>query len=247
MSAPVPAYVGEVFRSIQGEGIWVGVPQVFLRLAGCRRACPYCDTDRFRDRPPEALLRFEAGDELVPNPVDAARLRAAVDELAAATPGIHSLSVTGGEPLEQPDFLVPFLESFRETKLPVYLETNGLEEAAARRAAPVVDIVSLDIKLPGLSCEEQAFGIYERVLPLFRGRGLFCKIVLTAEVDMREFIEAVCLVARAGEEIPVVLQPASPPGVSPSPRAMMRAVLAAGRYCRDVRLIPQCHKLLDLP
>ncbi|MBN1885341.1 MAG: 7-carboxy-7-deazaguanine synthase QueE [Candidatus Krumholzibacteriota bacterium] len=247
MTTPATAYVAELFRSVQGEGPWVGALQVFLRLAGCRRRCPYCDTNRFRHRPDAAIIRGPRGEKRFPNPVAMQRVRLAVDELVAATPGLHSLSVTGGEPLEQPDFLVPFLEDFRETGVPVYLETNGLEEEAARCAAPLVDIVSLDIKLPGLSGEFGAFETYERVLPLFRGRGLFCKIVVTAGFDAAEFIEAVCLVARAGEEIPVIVQPASPPGTSPDAETLMRSVLAAGRYCRQVRLIPQCHKLLDLP
>jgi len=37
--------VVEMFYSIQGEGKFAGVPSVFIRLAGCTRQCPFCDTD----------------------------------------------------------------------------------------------------------------------------------------------------------------------------------------------------------
>lgn len=40
--------VNEIFYSLQGEGFHTGRPAVFLRLSGCNRMCPFCDTDHSR-------------------------------------------------------------------------------------------------------------------------------------------------------------------------------------------------------
>jgi len=37
--------LSEIYLSLQGEGIWVGVPMVFVRTTGCHRRCRYCDTE----------------------------------------------------------------------------------------------------------------------------------------------------------------------------------------------------------
>jgi 7-carboxy-7-deazaguanine synthase len=146
-----PGYLSEIFCSIQGEGIYVGVTQIFLRLAGCSFCCGYCDTREAAVRPDEYVVYgIEPTKRTFPNPVSASVLSADIEKAVRSTPGLHSLSVTGGEPLEQPDFLEVFLPLFRRSGVPVYLETNGLHEIAAARIAPLVDIVSMDIKLPSL-------------------------------------------------------------------------------------------------
>ena len=42
---PTTLWVHSIFPTIQGEGIFAGVPAVFLRLGGCNLQCPFCDTD----------------------------------------------------------------------------------------------------------------------------------------------------------------------------------------------------------
>ena len=76
--------ISEIYRSIQGESTFAGLPCVFVRLTGCSLRCTWCDTAH----------AFEGGAEL---PVDEVARRA----LAF---GIPVVEITGGEPLEQPGF-----------------------------------------------------------------------------------------------------------------------------------------------
>ena len=73
--------VSELFTSIQGEGIWVGVPSIFLRVSGCNLRCVWCDTP-YASWEPEGDHR-EASD---------------IFEEIAANPVAH-IVITGGEPL----------------------------------------------------------------------------------------------------------------------------------------------------
>ncbi|MDE5642949.1 MAG: 7-carboxy-7-deazaguanine synthase QueE [Muribaculaceae bacterium] len=93
--------VNEIFYSLQGEGFHCGTPAVFLRLSGCNRACPFCDTDHH----------------------DGTMMSA--DEIAstvAAYPARH-IVVTGGEPTLQLDSAL--LGVLKKLGFYIQIETNG--------------------------------------------------------------------------------------------------------------------------
>jgi len=242
-------YIAEVFRSIQGEGPYVGYLQVFVRFSGCSLRCAYCDTPRAQERASVCILRGDSpAGGLLPNPVDAHELASFVRTLAEASAGIHSMSATGGEPLEQGEFLRAFLREIKNGGLRVYLETNGLFEDAARATAPLVDVASIDIKLPSLCGGGDLLGIYRRVLPIFRQHELFCKVVVAEGFEASEFDEAVRLVANLDARTPFIIQPATPnAGRGGMKGAELLACYAtAAAHLRDVRVIPQCHPLMGL-
>lgn len=247
MTTAVRGYVHEVFRSIQGEGPSVGVLQTFVRLSGCSARCRYCDSPDARDRAPRCAVRGPAGARHLANPVSVEELVSAVRALSDA-PGFHSMSVTGGEPLEQPAFLARLLGRSRSEGIPVYLETNGLHAEAAREVAGLVDYVSLDVKLPSL-CAGVSLEGYRRVLPLFRGALLFCKAVVAEGFSMAELAGAARIVAEHDRRTTFVIQPATPvPGCGTvSGDVLLACHAAAAAHLDDVRVIPQCHRLLGLP
>jgi len=242
-------YCAEIFRSIQGEGLYTGLLQVFVRTAGCSLSCAYCDTAFARQRVGTCRIRTGERSLTLQNPVSAGTVAREVAALAVDVPGLHSISITGGEPLEQPAFVAALAARLRALALPLYLETNGLREEAAERIAPLVDIVSLDIKLPSLCGGGDLFPVYERVLPVFAGRRLFCKIVVAEGYSPREFEDAARMVARFGEDIPLVIQPAHPAGACrpAAPGDLLACHREASRVLRQVRVIPQCHRILSLP
>jgi len=94
-------FVGEIFSSVQGEGLYAGRRQVFVRFAGCGLSCIYCDTPEFRRRDVGwCRIEGKAGSgnfEKRPNPLKSSDVFREV--LRLTTPDIHSVSLTGGEPL----------------------------------------------------------------------------------------------------------------------------------------------------
>ncbi|HQI27015.1 MAG TPA: 7-carboxy-7-deazaguanine synthase QueE [Sedimentisphaerales bacterium] len=104
--------VVEVFHSLQGEGTLVGVPSVFVRLAGCPLRCRWCDTAYAWD--------YSVGEEL--EPVE-------IVERVVRRPCRHVV-LTGGEPLVGEDFgvrrgIVGLTHSLRALGKHVTIETAG--------------------------------------------------------------------------------------------------------------------------
>jgi 7-carboxy-7-deazaguanine synthase len=113
--------VHEIFTSVQGESTFVGLPCVFVRLAGCNLRCAWCDT-------PGAL---EGGE----------RLGRAEVLARALEPGIRLVELTGGEPLLQPGSR-PLLVELCDAGRTVLLETNGSLDLAGLdpRVHKIVDL-----------------------------------------------------------------------------------------------------------
>lgn len=238
-------FISEIFLSFQGEGLHVGRLQLFVRFAGCSLGCRYCDSVSAQTRPAE----FRAGDMILPNPVTIRDLMDRVGALLEGVEGLHSISVTGGEPLEQPRFLEAFLSQGRSLGVPFYLETNGLHPSAAESVFPLVDIISLDIKLPSLCGGDDLFELYERILPLTSGIDTFCKVVVTDGLRREEFVRAIDLVAGRDPGTPLVIQPVTPIGGCGRPsRELLEALyLEAAESLEDIRVIPQCHRIIGIP
>lgn len=117
--------ITEIFHSLQGESRTVGIPTVFVRLTGCPLRCQYCDT----------AYAFHGG-EIMPLPTILKRV---------AGYKCNYVTVTGGEPLAQPNCL-PLLQQLCERGYQVSLETSGA--MAIDHVDERVSIV-LDIKTPG--------------------------------------------------------------------------------------------------
>lgn len=241
-------WLHEIFRSVQGEGIYTGVMQVFVRFSGCGFSCSYCDSIAVKERRESCSCSMPGGDLELENPVSA-EAAATLALSLAAMPGTHSISVTGGEPLDQPEFLQEFLELAGRCGLPLYLETNGLDTSALESVVRLVDIISLDVKLPSLCGGDDIFPAYAETLAAAADRDLFCKIVVTGGTDPEEFGRAVGIIAGAGKGIPLVIQPATPKDAAapPDPQLLIELAGAAAEELEDVRVIPQCHPMLGLP
>jgi 7-carboxy-7-deazaguanine synthase len=122
---PGTLLIHEIYRSIQGESTFAGLPCVFVRLTACHLRCGYCDT-------PHAFTQGQSMslDDVV---TQAERL------------GGTLIEITGGEPLLQPEVL-PLMSRLADLGRTVLLETSGACDIA--EVDPRVRII-LDIKTPG--------------------------------------------------------------------------------------------------
>lgn len=245
------APVAEVFHSVQGEGPLVGVPQVFVRLAGCDLDCLYCDTPHARSCPLAARVEWPEGEHLlVPNPVTLSRVMAAVQELGAAhpRPAVRSCVLTGGEPLLYADFCLALAGALQQVDLPVYLETAGHRTAALARVSPFASWVSMDLKLPSTLRRPVPLEVFGDSAAACQAE-LLVKVPVAELVSLAELREGLEAVAKARRELTLVLQPLTPMGGLKPPRfsRLLEMLDLAARYFRDVRIIPQCHRLLGAP
>lgn len=236
----------EVFSSIQGEGLFVGCRQVFVRLAGCNISCRYCDTRESFITP--SLARIEAGPGCrnffdAANPVPVSDLVAYVAALCQ-TPH-HSISVTGGEPLLFPHVIVA-LSVLRDKGVRLYLETNGTLPAELQAVIDSLDIISLDFKLPSVLDGKEYWREHAEFLRIAATKIAFVKVVLTGETTQAEIERTIGLIAGVDSRIPLVFQPVTPiNGVNcvESSKALLWQEQALLQLS-DVRVIPQTHKIM---
>jgi 7-carboxy-7-deazaguanine synthase len=117
--------IHEIYRSLQGESTFAGLPCVFIRLTACNLRCVYCDT-------PHAFVQGEV--------LDLERIVALALEL-----GDELVEITGGEPLLQPE-VYPLMTRLADAGKTVLLETSGAIDTHTVDAR--VHII-LDVKTPG--------------------------------------------------------------------------------------------------
>ncbi len=238
-------YVSEIFSSFQGEGPWAGVKQVFVRLAGCSLGCSYCDTPAAQR--PSRWCRVEReplarGFYLKPNPIEPAEVCAEVERVW--DPSFHSVSLTGGEPLEQPEELAVLMSHLRAAGFAIYLESNGTLPAALAGVVEHAGIISMDVKLHTSGGTGDLLDRHAEFLALIGGRPVFLKAVITARTDPWEAARAFSALSHIRRDVPLVLQPVSPAGGEEPPDFDKLAYFqhVAGDYFDEVRIIPQMHK-----
>jgi len=116
----------EIFYSIEGEGIEIGRPEVFVRLSGCNLRCVWCDTK----------YAWENGKEMSVEEV--------IEEVKKYP--CKNVSITGGEPLLQRNELLELIRKLKDLGYWIQINTNGtiFDEEIFR----LVDLISMDCKCP---------------------------------------------------------------------------------------------------
>ncbi len=213
--------INEIFASIQGEGVYVGYKQLFVRFCNCNLKCNYCDTE------------FMDGKDY--NPCELA------DEVNKYT-DVHSVSLTGGEPLLQSEFLKDFLPRVSKK---IYLETNATLADKFLEVKPFIDIVSADIKLESATGIKDTFKFHDKFFEACRGVETFAKIVFNDKITDDEITKCCELGKKYGIEL--ILQPEMVvDGMSVTSDFCAQILDKFLTKYENVRLIPQMHKFLDV-
>jgi 7-carboxy-7-deazaguanine synthase len=250
----------EIFSAIQGEGLNVGTRQIFIRFALCDLRCHFCDSANTWNAPTQCKIERSPGlrdFEIHSNPISLSMILEWVER--QNIPCLHdSISLTGGEPLLHASFLKEFLPQVRAaTGLPIYLETGGHRPEQLMMVLPYIDSVGMDFKLPSVS-GEQRFSEHARFLQICNDSQVdtFVKIIISDRTDSMELERVAELLADVNPEIPVFLQPVTPLGEStqivdapivlaPAPDQVLRWQAMMKRLIKQVRVVPQTHKILN--
>lgn len=235
----------EMFSSIQGEGKYVGCRQVFVRFAGCNLACRYCDTENAPAKHPVCQVETHAGSRAFreeKNPLSLAQAAEEINRLLREV-SHQAVSFTGGEPLLQADFIHALRPLVAAS---FFLETNGTCTQQLAAIIGDIDIISMDIKLPS-ALPQPVWEEHRSFLRIARAKDLYLKMVLSAETREEEFLEGVRLIREEAPDALLILQPVTPFGgcEAIAPARVLALQAAAARQLRDVRVIPQTHRMMQ--
>jgi 7-carboxy-7-deazaguanine synthase len=119
--------ITEIYKSIQGESSYTGLPCVFVRLTGCNLRCEWCDTD----------YAFTGGHRMTVEDV--------AWEVEQLSPNGGLVEITGGEPMLQEHDVLLLMERLLNSGYNVLLETSG-ERPLEKVPREIIKIV--DVKCP---------------------------------------------------------------------------------------------------
>jgi 7-carboxy-7-deazaguanine synthase len=214
--------ISEMFSSYQGEGLYVGEKQIFVRFYGCNLKCSYCD---------EIEKRYEV--------YDTKRVVSEIKKLSKKE-NIKTISFTGGEPLLYVDEIKSIIKELNGYKF--MLETNGIFYKELKKIIKFIDIVSMDIKLPHYTGKD-FFNEHLEFLKVSRDK-VYVKVIFDNKVDIRDFKKAVNLVSKVSKKIPFFIQPIS--GKKLDFKVIDKLYFIAIRKLSNVRFLPQIHKLINV-
>src|SRR5437762_9899981 len=99
-------YIIEIYKSVQGESSFAGLPCIFVRLAGCNLRCTWCDSE----------YTFSGGKKMSLDEVEA--------EVNKLSP-VQLIEITGGEPMLQERELLPLMDRLLASRHTLLIETSG--------------------------------------------------------------------------------------------------------------------------
>jgi 7-carboxy-7-deazaguanine synthase len=202
----------ELYKSVQGESSFAGLPCIFVRLAGCNLRCAWCDSE----------YTFTGG-----KPFTEDEIVAQIEALAPCT----LVEFTGGEPMLQARELLPLMHRLLDSNYTLMIETSG--ERPLDDVPPAVHKI-VDVKCPGAGSAANSFRIENLAALTPRDE---VKFVLTDRADYdfaRDFITQHDLVDKAGN---ILLSPAFSKSPSPlrtvdnatlDPRTLVEWMMADG-------------------
>ncbi|OZB05648.1 MAG: 7-carboxy-7-deazaguanine synthase QueE [Idiomarina sp. 34-48-12] len=218
--------INEVFQTIQGEGIFTGVPAIFIRLQGCPVGCPWCDTQHtWEQQPNDEVALSEVTEKTQATPHWAnATAEQLVDLLEQKGYTAKHIVITGGEPAMFD--LIELGQALEQAGYQLQIETSGTFLLKVTDATWVT--VSPKLEMPG--------GYMVRPDCMKRADEIKYPVAMQKHIDQLDRLLASC---PPREGVSIALQP-----ISQRPRATELAM----KVCieRNWRLSVQLHKYLNI-
>ena len=224
----------------------MGSRQIFIRLHGCNLNCSYCDTV-------SAEMPFNCRIEKTPGKRDFIQYAnpLSLGDIAEAAAALKlsqhdSVSFTGGEPLLYPSLIKELAPSLKGARRGLYLETNGTLPDNLAEVISLIDIVAMDIKLPGSTGSAPYWTQHARFLKIASSKNVFVKAVVTNKTLSKEVAKAAELIKSIAPGTILVLQPISVREEinTVSYKHLLMLQETAMEIIADVRVIPQMHRIM---
>jgi 7-carboxy-7-deazaguanine synthase len=177
--------INSIYRATEGEGIHIGIPQIFVRFQGCHVGCVNCDT--------KETWEF--------NPAYTTTIDEVMEKIEVLSQDlIKRISITGGDPLH-PSHIPSLIELIQELKQRNYfLNIEAAGTRVVKEVFDLVDFISYDFKTPSTTVKtsrELLFRFIENY-----GHKSQIKAVISDKKDFEATYEAYHVVKKAGVPIP---------------------------------------------
>jgi len=222
----VKAKIAEIFESVQGEGLYLGEKQIFVRFFNCNLSCIYCDTrlDRFTEYEPKELF----------------------EEIKLYRNKYHSISFTGGEPLLYADFLKEILRFTSGHGHRHYLETNGTLFFELEKLIDRIDIIAMDLKFPSSTGMGNLWQLHRKFLKIASRKEVFLKAIICQATLEEDLTEALAIIKEVSPSSVLVLQPNSYENQLVLQEKLLIFKEIASQQGVTTCVIPQIHKIMGL-
>ena len=220
------ARITEIFDSVQGEGLYLGEKQIFVRFFNCNLSCTYCDTklDRFTEYEPGELF----------------------EEIRLYHGKYHSISFTGGEPLLYVDFLREIFKLTSKHGHKHYLETNGTLFSELEQLIDWVDIIAMDLKFPSSTGMGNLWQLHRKFLKIASRKEVFLKAIICQTTSQEDLKEALAIIKQISPSSVLVLQPNNFENQSVLHEKLSNFRQIANELGVTTCVIPQIHKIVGL-
>lgn len=240
------ANIREIFFSLQGEGLYMGLPFVFIRFNRCNLDCAYCDTPAaLSDSPFCRIFPPHSGQYFtIENPIDIEELRQQLQTFPS-----HFITFTGGEPLLHSEFITEALPLWQGKFL--LMETNGtITDSVSPALINRIDSWSVDIKLPSVAGSEYWTAHKIFLNRMVDAREVTVKCVFHPDTPSEELKQAAELVLELYSQNPhtsLIFQTLTRPQGIELGQAGHCIVSMMNDYPFKIRILPQIHPILKVP
>lgn len=218
------AKISEIFKSIQGEGVYQGQEQTFVRFYGCNLKCVFCDTklDAYSEKTVEEVF-----------------------EKICSFDSVASVSLTGGEPLLNWKFIKSLSPLLSGAGLLIHLETNGTLYNNLKEVIDCIDVVAMDFKFPSSTKNLEVWKEHKEFLRIALQKEVFVKAVIGKDTTCEDVFESIKIIKELKANIPFILQPENPFENLLVPKLTHFKDIYKSKDI-DVMILPQLHKMLDI-
>lgn len=178
--------INSIYRATEGEGVFLGRPQIFVRYQGCAIGCLNCDSKDTWDFTPESAVSIESIVEQVYS--------------EGFNGSIKNVSITGGDPLhpQHVPHVLSLVQTLKEKKYYINIEAAGTR--VIDEIFDLVDYVSFDFKTPSTGVRTPLKNI-SKMIAQYPGK-FQVKAVIADEKDFKATLEAFKTIEAEGSGMP---------------------------------------------